>query len=41
MSKRMREAKTTQEKMTLLNEMQRTLKESKEVLDEIHKKKSR
>ena len=37
-SKRMHEAETTQEKMTLLNEMQRILKESKEVLDEIHKK---
>jgi hypothetical protein len=37
-SKRMHEAKTTQEKMRLLNEMQRILKESKDVLDEIHKK---
>jgi ubiquinone/menaquinone biosynthesis C-methylase UbiE len=37
-SRRMHEAKTTQEKMTLLNEMQRILKESKAVLDEIHKK---
>jgi hypothetical protein len=39
-SKRMHEAKTVQEKMTLLNELQRILKESKEVLDEIHKKQS-
>jgi hypothetical protein len=40
-SKRMREAKTVQEKMTLLDELQRILKESKEVLDDIHKKQSR
>jgi hypothetical protein len=39
-SKRMHEAKTTQEKMALLNELQRILKESKGVLDEIHKKKA-
>jgi hypothetical protein len=38
--KRMREAKTVEEKMTLLDELQRILKESKEVLDEIHKKQS-
>jgi hypothetical protein len=37
-SRRMHEAKTTQDKMTLLNELQRILKESKNVLDEIHKK---
>ena len=37
-SKRMHEVKTTQEKMMLLNEMQSILKESKEVLDEIHDK---
>ena len=37
-SKRMHEAKTVQEKMMFLNELQRILKESKEVLDEIHKK---
>jgi hypothetical protein len=36
--KRMHEAKTVQEKMALLEELQRILKESKEVLDEIHKK---
>jgi hypothetical protein len=34
----MHEATTIQEKMTLLNELQRILKESKEVLDQIHKK---
>jgi hypothetical protein len=39
-SKRMHAAKTVQEKMTLLDELQRILKESKEVLDEIHKKQS-
>jgi ubiquinone/menaquinone biosynthesis C-methylase UbiE len=39
-SKRMHEAKTIQDKMTLLNELQRILKESKEVLDEIHNKQS-
>jgi hypothetical protein len=39
-SKRMHEAKTIREKMPLLNELQRILKESKEVLDEIHKKQS-
>jgi len=39
-SKRMHEAKTVQEKMTLLNELQTILKESKDVLDEIHKKQS-
>jgi hypothetical protein len=38
--KRMHETKTVQEKMALLNELQRILKESKEVLDEIHKKQS-
>jgi hypothetical protein len=32
------EAKTIQEKMPLLNQLQGILKESKEVLDEIHKK---
>jgi ubiquinone/menaquinone biosynthesis C-methylase UbiE len=37
-SKRMREASNVQEKMTLLSELQRILKESKNVLDEIHKK---
>jgi ubiquinone/menaquinone biosynthesis C-methylase UbiE len=37
-SKRMHEASSIQEKMTLLNELQRILKESKDVLDEIHKK---
>jgi hypothetical protein len=37
----MREAKTVEEKMTFLDELQRILKESKEVLDEIHKKQSR
>ena len=37
-SKRMRKAKTVQEKMTLLNEFQRIVKESKDALDEIHKK---
>ena len=37
-SKRMHAAKTVQEKMALLDELQRILKESKEVLDEIHKK---
>jgi hypothetical protein len=37
-SKQMHEAKTTQEKLALLNEMQRILKKSKAVLDEIHKK---
>ena len=37
-SKRMHEASTVQEKMTLLSELQRILKESKNVLDEIHKK---
>jgi hypothetical protein len=36
----MHEAKTVQEKMTLLNELQGILKESKEVL-EIHKKTAR
>ena len=41
MSKRIHEAKTVQEKMTLLSELQRILKESKAVLDEIHKKQSR
>jgi hypothetical protein len=40
-SKRMHEAKTFKTKMTLLNELQRILKESKEVLNEIHKKQSR
>jgi hypothetical protein len=40
-SKRMREAKTVEEKMTFLDELQRILKESKAVLDEIHKKQSR
>lgn len=40
-SKRIHEAKTVQEKMTLLSELQRILKESKAVLDEIHKKQSR
>jgi hypothetical protein len=40
-SKRMREAKTVEEKMTFLDELQRILKESKDVLDEIHKKQSR
>jgi hypothetical protein len=39
-SKRMHAAKTVQEKMALLDELQRILKESKEVLDEIHKKQS-
>jgi len=37
-SERMHEAKTVQEKMVLLEELQRILKQSKEVLDEIHKK---
>lgn len=40
-SKRIHEAKTVQEKRTLLSELQRILKESKAVLDEIHKKQSR
>jgi hypothetical protein len=40
-SKRMREAKTVEEKMTFLDELQRILKESKDVLDEIHNKQSR
>ena len=40
-SKCMHAAKTVQEKMTLMDELQRILKESKEVLDEIHKKQSR
>jgi hypothetical protein len=35
-SKRMHEARTIQEKMTLLSELQRILKESKDALDEIH-----
>jgi hypothetical protein len=35
----MNEAKTVQEKMTLLVELQRILKESKAVLDEIHNRK--
>ena len=39
-SKRMHAAKTVQEKMALLDELQRILKESKDVLDEIHKKQS-
>jgi hypothetical protein len=39
-SKRMHAAKTVQEKSTLLDELQRILKESKDVLDEIHKKQS-
>jgi hypothetical protein len=38
-SKRMHEAKTVQQKMTLLDELQRILKESKAVLDEIHNRK--
>lgn len=37
-SKRMHAAKTIQEKVALLDELQRILKESKGVLDEIHKK---
>jgi hypothetical protein len=37
-SKRMHEASAVQEKMTLLSELQRILKESKHVLDEIRKK---
>jgi hypothetical protein len=37
-SRRMHEAKTIPEKMTLLNDLQRILKESKDVLNEIHKK---
>ena len=37
-SKRMHEAKSIPEKMTLLNDLQRILKESKDVLDEIKKK---
>ena len=39
-SKRMHAAKTVQEKMTLLDELQRILNESKEALDEIHEKQS-
>jgi hypothetical protein len=37
-TKRMHEARSIQEKMTLLNDLQRILKESKKVLNEIHKK---
>jgi hypothetical protein len=36
----MHAAKTVEEKMALLNELQRILKESKDVLDEIHKRQS-
>jgi len=39
-SKRMHEATATQEKRALLHELQRILKESKGVLNEIHKKQS-
>jgi hypothetical protein len=40
-SKRMHEAKTVQEKMKLLNELRRILKEAEKALDEIHKKQTR
>jgi hypothetical protein len=39
-SKRMHAAKTVEEKMALLNELQRIFKESKDVLDELHKRQS-
>ena len=40
-SKRMHEAKTVQEKMTLLIELRRILKESEDALEEIHEKQTR
>jgi hypothetical protein len=39
-SERMHEAKTVQEKMSLLSEIQRILKEAEEALDETHKEQS-
>jgi uncharacterized membrane protein (DUF106 family) len=40
-SKQMKEAKTPEEKMSLLKELQQILKESQLALEEIHKKQSK